>query len=104
MMEAASPSETSVKFYQTTRRNNPEDSHLQTKPISKKYGVSIVPSFVEISQVVRVLLPADRRKNSHDERNVWYSKFCCSPGAGLHCPRPAQDRIALQLLELATQS
>jgi hypothetical protein len=29
MMEAASTSETSVKFYQTTRRNNPEDSHLQ---------------------------------------------------------------------------
>jgi hypothetical protein len=30
MMEAASTSETSVNFYQTTRRYNPEDSHLQT--------------------------------------------------------------------------
>jgi hypothetical protein len=29
MMEAASTSETSVSFYQTTRRNNPDDSHLQ---------------------------------------------------------------------------
>jgi hypothetical protein len=29
MMEAASTSETSVNFYQTTRRNNPEDSHLE---------------------------------------------------------------------------
>jgi hypothetical protein len=29
MMEAASTSETLVNFYQTTRRNNPEDSHLQ---------------------------------------------------------------------------
>jgi hypothetical protein len=30
MMEAASTSETSAIFYQTTRRNNPEeDSHLQ---------------------------------------------------------------------------
>jgi hypothetical protein len=29
MMEAASTSETSVNFYQTIRRNNPEDSHLQ---------------------------------------------------------------------------
>jgi hypothetical protein len=29
MMEAASTSETSVNFYQTTQRNNPEDSHLQ---------------------------------------------------------------------------
>jgi hypothetical protein len=29
MMEAASNPETVVNFYQTTRRNNPEDSHLQ---------------------------------------------------------------------------
>jgi hypothetical protein len=28
IIEAASTSETSVKFYQITRRNNPEDSHL----------------------------------------------------------------------------
>jgi hypothetical protein len=31
MMEAASTPETSVSFYQTTRRNNPEDSHLHTR-------------------------------------------------------------------------
>jgi hypothetical protein len=31
MMEAASISETSVNIYQTTRRNNPEDSHLHTR-------------------------------------------------------------------------
>jgi hypothetical protein len=30
MMEAASISETSVGFYQTARRNNPEDSHIHT--------------------------------------------------------------------------
>jgi hypothetical protein len=29
MMEATSTSETSVNFYQATRRNNPEGSHLQ---------------------------------------------------------------------------
>jgi hypothetical protein len=29
-MEAASASETSVNFYKTTQRNNPEDSHLRT--------------------------------------------------------------------------
>jgi hypothetical protein len=29
MMEATSTSETSVNFYQTIRRNIPEDSHLQ---------------------------------------------------------------------------
>jgi hypothetical protein len=32
MMEAASTSEKSVNFYQTTRRNNPEDIHLHTRP------------------------------------------------------------------------
>jgi hypothetical protein len=32
MMEAASTSVTSVNFYQTARRNNPEDSHLHTRP------------------------------------------------------------------------
>jgi hypothetical protein len=31
MMEAVSTYETSVNFYQTTRRNIPEDSHLHTR-------------------------------------------------------------------------
>jgi hypothetical protein len=31
MTEAANTSETSVNFYQTTRRNNPEDSHLHIR-------------------------------------------------------------------------
>jgi hypothetical protein len=31
MMEAASTSETLENFYQTTRSNNPEDSHLHTR-------------------------------------------------------------------------
>jgi hypothetical protein len=31
MMEAANTSETSVNFYQTTRRNNPEDSHFHSR-------------------------------------------------------------------------
>jgi hypothetical protein len=31
MMEAANASETLADFYQTTRRNNPEDSHLHTR-------------------------------------------------------------------------
>jgi hypothetical protein len=31
MMEAASTSETLVKFYQTTQRNIPEDNHLYTR-------------------------------------------------------------------------
>jgi hypothetical protein len=31
MMEAVSTSETSVNFYETTRRNIPEDSHLHIR-------------------------------------------------------------------------
>jgi hypothetical protein len=31
MMEVACTSETLVNFYQTTRRYNPEDSHLRTR-------------------------------------------------------------------------
>jgi hypothetical protein len=31
MLEVESTSETSVNFYQTTRRNNPEDSYLRTR-------------------------------------------------------------------------
>jgi hypothetical protein len=31
MMEAASSSETLANFYQTTRRNNPEDCNLHTR-------------------------------------------------------------------------
>jgi hypothetical protein len=31
MMQAASTSETLVNFYHTTRRHNPEDSHLHTR-------------------------------------------------------------------------
>jgi hypothetical protein len=38
MMEAASTSETSVNFYQTSRCNIPEDSHLQSY-LSCKYQI-----------------------------------------------------------------
>jgi hypothetical protein len=31
MMEAASTSKTSVNFHETTRRYNPEDSHLHSR-------------------------------------------------------------------------
>jgi hypothetical protein len=35
MIEAASTSETSVNFYQSTWRNNPEDSQLYTRRLEK---------------------------------------------------------------------
>jgi hypothetical protein len=37
MMEAVSTSETSINFYQTTRHNNPEDSHLHKEISLNKY-------------------------------------------------------------------
>jgi hypothetical protein len=41
MMEAASTSETSVNFYQTTRRNIPEDSHLQIPTYLNKLDLRV---------------------------------------------------------------
>jgi hypothetical protein len=46
-MEAASTSETSVNFYQTTRRNNPEDSHL--------YAIS-VDTYNNVTRLLKVFL------------------------------------------------
>jgi hypothetical protein len=41
MMEAGRTSETSVNFYQTARRNNPEDSHLDTRRLDNlKFNLS----------------------------------------------------------------
>jgi hypothetical protein len=41
MMETARTSETLVNFYQTTRRYNPEDSHLQLKSQLMNYVLVI---------------------------------------------------------------
>jgi hypothetical protein len=47
MMEAVSTLETSVNFYQTTRRNNPEDSHLHTRSRDNlKYHYLLIYLFV----------------------------------------------------------
>jgi hypothetical protein len=44
-MEAASTCETLANFYQTTRRYNPEDSHLHThsRKNLKSYYVNYIP-------------------------------------------------------------
>jgi hypothetical protein len=41
MMEAVSTSETSVNFYQITRRKNPENSHLQNFPDTPKVKLGL---------------------------------------------------------------
>jgi hypothetical protein len=49
MMEAARISETLVNFYQTTRRYNPEDSHIISKLLEpckkykRKFSVGLIP-------------------------------------------------------------
>jgi hypothetical protein len=56
MMEAARSSETLVNFYQTTRRYNPEDSHLRThrrenlKPYSYELLVAmdVIPKWTDV--------------------------------------------------------
>jgi hypothetical protein len=44
MVEAAGTSETLVNFYQTTRNNNPEDSHLHTHRRENLKSHFVIPS------------------------------------------------------------
>jgi hypothetical protein len=53
-MEAARISETSVNFYQTTRRNNPEDSHLHTRR-REKLKSHVIPVFIEQLEVTQLV-------------------------------------------------
>jgi hypothetical protein len=48
MMEAARTSETLVDFYQTTRRYNPEDSHLRTHRRENLKSYSVVLRVLQI--------------------------------------------------------
>jgi hypothetical protein len=59
MMEAVSTSETSINLYWTTRRNIPEESHLQfDKDIAEKSYRAI--SCVSMDSVSSVSLPLSR--------------------------------------------
>jgi hypothetical protein len=55
MMEAESTPETLVNFYQTTRRYNPEDSHLYTIYYSSLLLCSVIQrySLVQSASVIR---------------------------------------------------
>jgi hypothetical protein len=64
LMEAESTSETSVKFHQTARSKNPEDSHLHARPIENLNYCSAVIFVVveqyaacEVQLEFRVLFP-----------------------------------------------
>jgi hypothetical protein len=55
MMAAARTSETLVNFHQTTRRYNPEDSHLRThrRENLKSYTFWEGPSFYPVSEFIK---------------------------------------------------
>jgi hypothetical protein len=53
MMEAASTSEASVSFYQTTRRNNPEDRHPHTRRCEKQ--ISLFSSGLRLNVCISLL-------------------------------------------------
>jgi hypothetical protein len=63
MTEAARSSETSVNFYQTTRRYNPEDSHLRThrRENLKSYEISLVYNVLKFVFSKRSLLKVLRK-------------------------------------------
>jgi hypothetical protein len=80
MMEAASISETLVNFYQTTRRNNPQDSHL---PKFVYFAEEITGTKATTSKVVPAVslarrLKFDRGLDPDDERREVHSRqhFC----------------------------
>jgi hypothetical protein len=94
MMEAASTSETSVNFYQTTRRNNPEDSHLHTRRRENikshlttwlyrgiGYNADMTMShrrLCYINGVTTRVLKLSRRHSPHNEGLMYLT--CHSPG------------------------
>jgi hypothetical protein len=60
MMEAARTSETLVNFHQTTRRYNPEDSHLRThrRENLRSYMVHTVP-FTLLKYLITILVSSN---------------------------------------------
>jgi hypothetical protein len=67
MMEAVSTPETSVNFYQTTRRNITEDSHLQQAfklNNYRKFMDQIRPDIKQVSACNNDLIAASRKQAS----------------------------------------
>jgi hypothetical protein len=83
-----SPSETSANLYQTTRRYNPEDSHLRTT--NKRRTVSRVAEIV--------ILNRSSETNNHDQVFSWYlllfpKKILAQPNTVI--PRYTRNRFAI---------
>jgi hypothetical protein len=70
MMEAARTSETLADFYQTTRRNNPEDSHLRTI----MFPPGIQPWSSTVVTATLALTVAERASNA--SAGIWQPQDC----------------------------
>jgi hypothetical protein len=71
LMEAAGTSEMYVNLYQTIRRNNPEDSHLQKKTVS---GLRLEESWscIQVYSAVTTTFAWFERWNTADRPIFWY--------------------------------
>jgi hypothetical protein len=68
MMEAASTSETLVNFYQTTRRYNPEDSHLHpSKRCTLIIIIIIISQWIKTKQMKSI---TQHRRQTHLEKKA----------------------------------
>jgi hypothetical protein len=76
-ISAASTSETSVNFYQTTRRKNPEDSHFLLWPPSLNYYIhwqqSIdIHTYIHMYKTLRYVSIQGSTVSGSQERNRTY--------------------------------
>jgi hypothetical protein len=76
MMEAASTSETSVNFYQTTRRNIPQDSLSSFQSCLSRRGMKISPKSMGNRESGTLLLYVPRSTFP----NYFYAKSCSRKG------------------------
>jgi hypothetical protein len=68
MMEAARTSETLVNFYQTTRRSNPEDSHLRDGKmiVNGQYARILREAFVSYCTILSQRVEENRKDLRHE--------------------------------------
>jgi hypothetical protein len=67
MKEAANTPETSASFYQTTRRNNPEDSHIHTRGRENtKFHSEAHP----VSETLRFIRQTEAKARNINDKNL----------------------------------
>jgi hypothetical protein len=95
MMVAASTSETSVNFYQTTRHNIPEDSHLRTcrRENLKFYYFLKLTNFILFTAVLPLHIDrVSRPKQLPNNRTAIDIDRCCTVKLVVVSYQPDQSR------------